>query len=251
MIKKLGVAVGCGLMLSGGAMAAAIKGDDSKPVIADLSAAQPVVESIVDTASSVPVKQALAYKTMPWIDFDNEMLAGQARQIKVKLLVSAAGRVEAVQVMESTGLPRLDQLIVRKFMRVQFYPYLENGVAIPVYVIQEFAFQLSDRPETEALVTPQTTEQYSAWYAAEKTFNSRIYQNWQAPANSRGMHANVTVVLASDGKVQAVDFNLETGSQAFHESIQQAIQRSAPFELPEGSVALKIGRELSLSFHGQ
>jgi hypothetical protein len=87
--------------------------------------------------------------------------------------------------------------------------------------------------------------------AAEKAFNSRIYQNWHAPANSLGMHANVTVVLASDGKVQAVDFNLETGSQAFYESIQQAIQRSAPFELPEGSAALKIGRELSLSFHGQ
>lgn len=154
MIKKLGLAALTGLMLTDGAWAADIKRESSRPVIAQPTAVKPVAANTVDAASGTPVKQTLAYKTMPWIDFDNEMLDGQARQIKIKLRVSAAGRVEAVQVMESTGLPRLDQLIVHNFMRVRFYPYVENGVAIPVWVAQRFEFQPSNRPSTEGLVTP-------------------------------------------------------------------------------------------------
>ncbi len=251
MIKQLGIAVLCGLILSGGAMAIDKKVDDSRPVIIELPASRVDVEKVTDTASSVPVKQGLVYKTMPLIDYDNEMLGGQARQIKVKFLVSAEGRVESGQIIESTGLHTMDGLIVRQLQRIRFYPYLENGIAIPVYTIQDFTFELSEMPETEGLVTPQTTEQYSAWYAAEKTFKSRIYQNWQVPANSRGMYAYVTVVLASDGKVQAIDFNQGTGRKAFNKSIQQAIQRSAPFDLPEGSIAPKVSRRLWLSFYEQ
>ena len=135
----------CGLMLSGMARAADIKVDDSRPVKISSPASRVVAEKVIEDASSVPVKQGLVYKVRPRIAYDNEMLAGQPRQAKIKLLVGIDGKVEAVQILEPTGQRLLDYTIALKFKRAQFYPYLEHGVAIPVYMIEDLVFELAEQ----------------------------------------------------------------------------------------------------------
>lgn len=86
--------------------------------------------------------QQVSYIRQPKFEFDNDDLKHKARSIKLRLNVGADGKVENVQVIQSTGLPALDARLQRAWQKAVFSPYKENGVAIPTYQFQEFTLDL-------------------------------------------------------------------------------------------------------------
>lgn len=79
----------------------------------------------------------------PAVDFNDDDLRGQARTIRLKVLISATGKVDDVQVVASSGISSLDQRFVRAMKKATFTPYRVNGVAVPVYTMQPFELGLS------------------------------------------------------------------------------------------------------------
>lgn len=71
-------------------------------------------------------------------------LKGQARNIRLKVLVNEVGRVEDVTIIDSTGLPDLDSKIRNAMRKATFIPYKEKGVALPAYFKQSFTLNLSE-----------------------------------------------------------------------------------------------------------
>jgi TonB family protein len=245
MIKQLGMTVLSGLMLTGGAWAEDMPKEPPSTLASGLQAGE-VIAIQLDTQN-----KGLIYRKIPEVNFNDEMLEWQNRHARVRLLISKTGRVKQVKIVDSTGLKFLDREVITAFKRALFRPYLENGVAIPVYAFQEIQLELKGMPRVDLIAPDETWTQFHAWQRLSKVFASRIYGNWQIPMNSLGLHAQAYVTISADGQVQAVTFDQTNGDKAFHESIQQAIERSAPFNLPEDGSVMKRPQEFLLSFHGQ
>ena len=71
-------------------------------------------------------------------------LKGQARNIRLRVLVNELGRVDDVTIIDSTGLPDLDSKIRSAMRKATFIPYKEKGVALPAYFKQSFILNLSE-----------------------------------------------------------------------------------------------------------
>ncbi len=65
--------------------------------------------------------------------------------VKLQMIVNAAGHVQDVKVVQSSGYALLDESAVRKFSTYVLSPYRENGVAMDVQITTPVVFQLRDR----------------------------------------------------------------------------------------------------------
>ena len=61
----------------------------------------------------------------------------------VSITADAAGKVTDVRVIRSSGVPALDQKVVRAVQNAKFRPYKENGVAYPFKAEQPFELKLN------------------------------------------------------------------------------------------------------------
>lgn len=120
------------------------------PPKVDLTPEPPPQPAVVKQAPKQPEivqpklvsSQQVVYIRKPNFEFDNDDLKQKARSIKLRLNVGADGKVDNVQVVQSTGLPALDARLQRAWQKAIFSPYKENGVAIPTYQFQEFTLDL-------------------------------------------------------------------------------------------------------------
>lgn len=84
---------------------------------------------------------AIRYKSKPnaeYPEISKEM--GEYGVVTIRVVIGADGRVQSVQVGRSSGFRRLDDAALRAVRRASFYPYLENGVAVPAMVNIPFNF---------------------------------------------------------------------------------------------------------------
>lgn len=77
-----------------------------------------------------------------------------------------------------------------------------------------------------------------------------ILSNWQAPAESAGQRSHARITLTPSGLIQSIVIS-DTPNQAFKDSIEKAIRRSAPFELPENPDARRESQVIYMSFHSK
>ena len=87
--------------------------------------------------------EGVSYIRAPRLEISDSDLKGQARTVKLKISISASGKVDDVQVVSSSGLTALDQKVARALKRATFTPHRVNGIAVPVYTIQPFELNLS------------------------------------------------------------------------------------------------------------
>ncbi|HYD81890.1 MAG TPA: energy transducer TonB [Paucimonas sp.] len=67
---------------------------------------------------------------------------GEQGKVLLRVLVNEKGRAERVELQRSSGHPRLDDAARAAVMRALFNPYIEDGRAIPVYVVVPVDFAL-------------------------------------------------------------------------------------------------------------
>lgn len=68
---------------------------------------------------------------------------GETGVVMLRVLISEKGQAEQVQIHKSSGFTNLDEAGRQAAMRALFKPYVEDGKAVPVYVLVPINFQLS------------------------------------------------------------------------------------------------------------
>ncbi len=68
---------------------------------------------------------------------------GEQGKVVLRILISENGKPDQVQVQTSSGFSRLDEAGRQAGLRVLFKPHLEDGRAVPVYVLLPLNFQLT------------------------------------------------------------------------------------------------------------
>lgn len=111
---------------------------------------------IQSPATQHPVR--LSEKNIQWsiaprLQIRPSDLDGQNRTAKLLIDADTQGKITNVTILESTGLPSLDQKLIRTVARAQFKPYIYKGLATPFQVIQPF-----DLSTTEHRVSQSTSE---------------------------------------------------------------------------------------------
>lgn len=85
----------------------------------------------------------ISWVRSPKPSYTNKDLQGSDRVIVVAIEADTSGRVTNVRVTKSSGVPALDQKIVRSVQNAKFKPYKENGVAYPFKAEQPFELKLN------------------------------------------------------------------------------------------------------------
>ena len=67
---------------------------------------------------------------------------GEQGKVMLRILVNEKGRPEHIDIQRSSGFPRLDEAARAAASRALFKPYVEDGRAMPVYVVVPIGFQL-------------------------------------------------------------------------------------------------------------
>lgn len=119
-----------------------------KPVVPEpASVPQPVAKPEPKPQPAPPTTpqlvEGVSYIRPPRLEISDSDLKGQARTVKLRISISASGKVDDVQVVSSSGLSTLDQKVARALKRATFTPHRVNGIAVPVYTIQPFELNLS------------------------------------------------------------------------------------------------------------
>ncbi len=68
--------------------------------------------------------------------------AGEQGKVVLRVLVDEKGQPERVDVRDSAGYPKLDEAARQAVLRASFRPHLEDGRAVPVYVLVPISFNL-------------------------------------------------------------------------------------------------------------
>lgn len=81
----------------------------------------------------------------------------------------------------------------------------------------------------------------------KKQYQKKIYKLWEIPKSSTGMSASVKVFLTDTGEIEQIIF-LDKEEQKFKTSIEKAIWRASPFDLPSNPEARKQARKFNMKF---
>ncbi|HZX29129.1 MAG TPA: energy transducer TonB [Telluria sp.] len=102
----------------------------------------------VQTAPAAPpaprLISAVEYVQAPRIDYPAmSRRMGEQGKVVLRVLVNGKGLPEQVAVQASSGFSRLDEAGKQAVQRALFKPYMEDGRAVPVFVLVPLTFQLS------------------------------------------------------------------------------------------------------------
>ncbi len=111
----------------------------SKPAPAAAPAKQEVVEE-----KEEPPKFGVAYLNNPAPEYPRlSQRAGEEGKVLMKVLVSAEGRPESVDVIKSSGFERLDKAAVTAVKQWRFEPARKGGKTLSAYVNVPLSFSLT------------------------------------------------------------------------------------------------------------
>lgn len=108
----------------------------------------PVAPALAPVAPSVPKTVSIGGSGVQWSrspkpSYTNRDLQGETRNVVVRIEANEKGVITDAQITRSSGIPALDQKILRAVRSAKFKPYKENGVAYPIRAEQPFELTLN------------------------------------------------------------------------------------------------------------
>lgn len=102
----------------------------------------PVAPAPAPVAPSAPKTVSIGGSGVQWSrspkpSYTNRDLQGETRNVVVRIEANEKGVITDAQITRSSGIPALDQKILRAVRSAKFKPYKENGVAYPIRAEQE------------------------------------------------------------------------------------------------------------------
>lgn len=81
----------------------------------------------------------------------------------------------------------------------------------------------------------------------KQQYQKKIFRTWDVPSSSSGMSASVKIFLTDTGQIEQIIF-LDKEDPKFKSSIEKAIWRSSPFNLPTNPEVRKQARKFNIKF---
>lgn len=108
----------------------------------------PVASAPAPVAPSAPKTVSIGGSGVQWSrspkpTYSNRDLQGETRNVVVRIEANEKGVITDAQITRSSGIPALDQKILRAVRSAKFKPYKENGVAYPIRAEQPFELTLN------------------------------------------------------------------------------------------------------------
>ena len=108
----------------------------------------PVAPAPAPVAPSAPKTVSIGGSGVQWSrspkpTYSNRDLQGETRNVVVRIEANEKGVITDAQITRSSGIPALDQKILRAVRSAKFKPYKENGVAYPIRAEQPFELTLN------------------------------------------------------------------------------------------------------------
>ena len=132
-----------------------------KPTVTTTITEKKVEKPVVQPEQAKPVTQAAPADTSPksvsiggsgvqWSRspkpvYSNQDLQGENRQVVVQIEANEKGVIVSARITRSSGVPALDEKILRAVKGAKFKPYKENGVAYPIRAVQPFDLELNTK----------------------------------------------------------------------------------------------------------
>ena len=132
-----------------------------KPTVTTTITEKKVEKPVVQPEQAKPVTQAEPAHTSPksvsvggsgvqWSRspkpvYSNQDLQGENRRVVVLIEANEKGSIVNARITRSSGVPALDEKILRAVKGAKFKPYKENGVAYPIRAEQPFDLELNTK----------------------------------------------------------------------------------------------------------
>lgn len=132
-----------------------------KPTVTTTITEKKVEKPVVQPEQAKPVTQAEPADTSPrsvsiggsgvqWSRspkpvYSNQDLQGENRRVVVLIEANVKGSIVNARITRSSGVPALDEKILRAVKGAKFKPYKENGVAYPIRAEQPFDLELNTK----------------------------------------------------------------------------------------------------------
>ncbi|MCH2000937.1 MULTISPECIES: cell envelope integrity protein TolA [Acinetobacter] len=102
---------------------------------------------------------------------------------------------------------------------------------------------------TKSLSSPKSNDDKTILEAEKykQQYQKKIFRTWDVPSSSSGMSASVKVFLTDTGQIEQIIF-LDKEDPKFKSSIEKAIWRSSPFNLPTNPEVRKQARKFNIKF---
>ncbi|MGV2453698.1 energy transducer TonB [Acinetobacter genomosp. 33YU] len=102
---------------------------------------------------------------------------------------------------------------------------------------------------TKSLSSPKSNDDKTILEAEKykQQYQKKIFRTWDVPSSSSGMSASVKVFLTDTGQIEQIIF-LDKEDPKFKSSIEKAIWRSSPFNLPSNPEVRKQARKFNIKF---
>lgn len=102
---------------------------------------------------------------------------------------------------------------------------------------------------TKSLSSPKSNDDKTILEAEKykQQYQKKIFRTWDVPLSSSGMSASVKVFLTDTGQIEQIIF-LDKEDPKFKSSIEKAIWRSSPFNLPTNPEVRKQARKFNIKF---
>lgn len=103
-----------------------------------------------ETADTSPRSVSIGGSGVQWSRspkpvYSNQDLQGENRRVVVLIEANEKGSIVNARITRSSGVPALDEKILRAVKGAKFKPYKENGVAYPIRAEQPFDLELNTK----------------------------------------------------------------------------------------------------------
>lgn len=164
----------------------------------------------------------IEWQKFPQLDYNNEDLKDSPRAAVVKVQSDDQGQIHSAHIQDSTGIPALDNMLLKSVKAAHVKPHIQNGVSSPIIGYQVFNFKLTTDAQ-DLCQYPFDSKQWQIQQKAKKTHFKYLSQPMFTlnPDDLNARHRTVKFKIHSDKK-QNIDQVKIIQSSGFN-SIDQSL----------------------------
>lgn len=161
----------------------------------------------------------------PKITFDNTELKSQDRYAIVRIKADETGNVVDAAVKESTGIQKLDQMLLKAVYAAKPKPIVKNGNKLSIIGYQTFSLKLND--ESENCLLEFNSKTWQAQQRQEKTAFTYLSQPQLnisvTDLNEHDRKVNFKLKVNKHGNVKNVKIEKGSGVYTLDQALKQAL----------------------------
>ncbi len=178
------------------------------------------------TAESAHLTTRIQWITFPKIKFDDADLKSQDRYAIIRIKADESGNVIDASVKESTGIAKLDQMLLKAVYATKTKPFQKNGNELSIIGYQAFSLKLNE-DDTENCALSFNSAIWQAQQHQKKTAFIYIKEpqlNIKAgDLNGHDRKIKFTLKVNKQGNVKEVKIKKGSGIYSLDQAVKQTL----------------------------